>query len=128
VFTFNGEFKRMWSHTLAAFTDGSTNCFCQFGGHSWTVYGLYLLPNKVWIGQFQPYARYVSISPQDSSNRQEWEGGVNYVIAGHNARISAFYRYGDVSTKGFVGGPGVFAPGRTGDKVDEFHVALQLQY
>jgi len=145
VFTFNGEFKRFWGTNVAAFSDGTlagsglvtpgpsptnqpTPSMFVFNGHSWTAYGLYLFPNKVWIGQFQPYARFVSISPLDSVNRQEWEGGVNYIIAGHNARISAFYRYGDISTKGFVGGPGVFAPGATGNKADSFHVALQLQY
>ena len=57
--------------------------------------------------------------------RQEWETGVNYIISGHNARVSAFYRYGDINTKGFAGG---FGPGVAGDKVDSFHVALQLQY
>ncbi|MBK9308152.1 MAG: hypothetical protein IPM58_13995 [Nitrospira sp.] len=50
---------------------------------------------------------------------------MNYIIAGHNARISAFYRYGDLNTKGFFNG---FGPNATGNKVDSFHVALQLQY
>ena len=121
VFTFNGEFKRMWAQNAAAFLDAA--CFCTFSGHSWTVYGLYLLPNEVGIGKFQPYARFTSISPQDSINRQEWEGGVNYVIAGHNARISAFYQYGDLTTTGLN-----YAPGVAGNKADAFKVALQLQY
>ncbi|OYT20427.1 MAG: hypothetical protein CCU26_06555 [Nitrospira sp. UW-LDO-01] len=77
------------------------------------------------IGRFQPYVRFTSIDPRYSAMRQEWETGVNYIISGHNARISAFYRYGDINTKGFAGG---YAPSTTGDKVDSFHVALQLQY
>jgi hypothetical protein len=124
VLTFNGEFKRHWAnYGTGAFA--TNNCFCTFNGHSWTVYALYLLPHEIGIGRFQPYVRFTSIDPRYSAMRQEWEGGVNYVISGHNARISAFYRYGDINTKGFFNS---FDPNRTGDKVDSFHVALQLQY
>jgi hypothetical protein len=124
VFTFNGEFKRHWAnYGTGAFVPG--NCFCTFNGHSWTVYGLYLIPHEVGIGRFQPYVRFTSIDPRYSAMRQEWETGVNYIISGHNARISAFYRYGDINTKGFFNN---FGPGAAGDKVDSFHVALQLQY
>ncbi len=124
VLTFNGEFKRHWANYGVAAT-GAGNCFCTFNGHSWTVYGLYLIPTEVGIGRFQPYARFTSIDPLYSALRQEWEGGVNYIISGHNARVSAFYRYGDVETKGFFNN---FGPGAAGNKVDSFHVALQLQY
>ncbi|MGQ0665940.1 MAG: hypothetical protein ACT4O4_02805, partial [Nitrospiraceae bacterium] len=99
-------------------------------GNSWTVYALYLFPEKMktgW-GRLQPYGRFTRISPIDSSQREEWEAGVNYVIDGFNARASAYWQYGDIATKGFVGGPGVFAPGAAGNRVDSFHVALQLQY
>jgi hypothetical protein len=58
--------------------------------------------------------------------RQEFEYGVNYIISGHNARISAYGRYGDLETKGSIAGP--YGPNVTGNKVDSFHVALQLQY
>jgi hypothetical protein len=126
VFTFNAEFKRYWAnYGTAAFINGGGDCFCIFNGHSWTVYGLYLIPHEVGIGRFQPYVRFTSIDPRYSAMRQEWETGVNYIIAGHNARISAYYRYGDINTKGFAGN---FGPNAVGDKVDSFHVALQLQY
>jgi len=126
VFTFNGEFKRHWAnYGTGAFATSAAQCFCTFNGHSWTVYGLYLIPHEVGIGRFQPYVRFTSIDPRYSAMRQEWETGVNYIIAGHNARISAFYRYGDLNTKGFFNG---FGPNATGNKVDSFHVALQLQY
>ena len=126
VFTFNGEFKRHWAnYGTGAFATSAAQCFCTFNGHSWTVYGLYLIPHEVGIGRFQPYVRFTSIDPRYSAMRQEWETGVNYIIAGHNARISAFYRYGDINTKGFFNG---FGPNATGNKVDSFHVALQLQY
>ena len=48
---------------------------------------------------------------------------MNYVISGHNARVSAFWQYGDLATKGIN-----YAPGVTGDKVNVFKVALQIQY
>lgn len=126
VFTFNGEFKRHWARYAAAAFDTTTfggSCFCTFSGHSWTVYGLYLIPAKVGIGRFQPYARFTAIQPLESAARNEWEGGVNYVIDGFNARVSAFYTYGDIRTKGLN-----YSPTASGDKVDSFHVALQLQY
>ncbi|OQW34796.1 MAG: hypothetical protein A4E19_17935 [Nitrospira sp. SG-bin1] len=124
VFTFNGEFKRHWANYGAGAT-AAANCFCTFNGHSWTVYGLYLIPQEVGIGRFQPYVRFVSIDPRYSALRQEFEYGVNYIISGHNARISAYGRYGDLETKGFFNN---FGPGAVGNKVDSFHVALQLQY
>lgn len=128
VLTFNGEFKRHWAnYGPGAFGGLGGTCFCQFNGHSWTVYGLYLLPHEVGIGRFQPYFRFTSIDPLYSAMRQEWEYGVNYIISGHNARISAYGRYGDIESKSFAA-PGAYSPNTTGNKVDSFHVALQLQY
>jgi hypothetical protein len=136
VFTVNAEFKRMWAQNLAAFTDVSSQnggCFCQFNGNSAYATVLYLFPDKIGWGQIQPYARYTTISPQQSAYRSDWEFGTNYIISGFNARVSAYYRYGDILTKGFVGpGPGglpsVYSPGVTGAEVSSFHVALQMQY
>jgi hypothetical protein len=85
------------------------------------------MPNKIGWGQFQPYGRYTTISPQDSTYRSDWEFGTNYIISGFNARVSAYYRYGDIITKGFVG-PGVYNPNRAGEEVSSFHVAIQMQY
>ncbi len=132
VFTFNGEFKRHWAnYGTGAFGADSfgglaSSCFCTFNGHSWTVYGLYLIPHEVGIGRFQPYVRFTEVNHRYANQRNEWETGVNYIISGHNARVSAFYRYGD-----FNGSPGGFsfiAPGQPVQKADSFHVALQLQY
>jgi len=125
VLTFNGDFKRQWArYPNAATTVGNiANCFCVFNGHSWSVQALYLVPAKVGVGRFQPYARYTAINPLDSASRQEWEGGLNYVIDGHNARVAVFYTYGDIRSKGVN-----YNANAAGDKVDSFHVALQLQY
>lgn len=121
VLTFNAEYKRFWADfNRAAFLE--VDCFCMFAGQSWTMYGLYLIPHKVGIGRFQPYGRFTSVQPTGSTKREEIEGGVNYVIDGHNARVSAFYQHGDLFTKGLN-----YAPGALGQKVDKFTVAFQLQ-
>jgi hypothetical protein len=119
--TVNGEYKQFYAnYDTAAFAD--PGCFCMFDGKSWTVTGLYLMPLKIGIGRFQPYGRFTSIQPNHSSNREEIEGGVNYVINGFNARISAYYQHGDLYTKGLN-----YAPGVTGQKVDVFKLSFQLQ-
>jgi len=125
VFTFNGEFKRFFAnYGTAAAADPAGDCFCIFNGHSWFVLGAFLIPHEIGIGRFQPYVRYTSIDPLYSDLRAEWETGINYIIDGFDARVSAYYRYGDSYTKG----TGNFGPNVVGDKVDSFHVALQLQY
>ncbi len=121
VFTFNGEYKRFFAgYDKAAFADN--DCFCVFDGQSWSLTGLYLIPHKVWIGQFQPYGRFTSVQPRGSSNREEIEGGVNYVIDGFNARISAYYQHGDLFSKGLN-----YAPGVTGRTVDVLKLSFQIQ-
>jgi len=72
----------------------------------------------------QTYARYTTIQPDQSSVREETEFGTNYIISGHNARISAFYQYGDLATKSLFN----WAPTAAGADVSAFKLALQLQY
>lgn len=122
VFTAEAEFKSFDSdYDTEAF--GDDGCFCMFDGDAFTLTALYLFPEKVGIGAFQPYARYSEISPDDSADRDELEFGVNYVIDGHNARISLFYQYGDLATKSIVN----FAPDASGEEVSAIKLAVQLQ-
>jgi hypothetical protein len=122
VITVNAEFKKHWAdYAVAAF--GAGDCFCQFRGESYTAYALYMFPGEIGIGKFQPYARFTSVQPESSSNREETEFGTNYVISGHNARISAFYQYGDLRSKGAD-----FSPIASGDNISAWKMALQLQY
>ena len=130
VFTVNGEFKRYWAPdlTAASFAPGA-GCFCMFSGTSWTGYALYLFPQEVGIGRFQPYGRYTGLNSQFAGARNEFELGLNYVIAGHNARISTYWRTGNIGNSSTFNGQNLnYAPGSTGQHVDSFHVALQLQY
>ena len=133
VITVNAEVKQYFANynQNVAFTGGTAavaDCFCMFDGLSWTGYAMYLLPNDVGIGKFQPYARFTSVQPNNSSKREETEAGVNYIIAGHNARISAFWQYGDLASKGSQGGASIYAPDRLGDRNHAFKLALQFQY
>lgn len=121
VFTANGEYKQFYAnYSTAAFSD--KDCFCMFDGKSWTVTGLYLIPHKIGIGQFQPYGRFTSVQPNHSSSREEIETGVNYIIDGFNARISAYYQHGDLLLKGLNYAPGIASPA-----VDVFKMSFQLQ-
>ncbi|UJP04439.1 MAG: hypothetical protein LZF61_06020 [Nitrosomonas sp.] len=121
VLTANGEYKQFYAnYSTAAFND--RDCFCMFDGKSWTVTGLYMFPSKVGIGYFQPYGRFTSVQPNHSSNREEVEAGVNYIIDGFNARISAYYQHGDLLMKGLN-----YAPNVTGQALDVFKVSFQLQ-
>ena len=129
VFTFNGEYKRFWANGGTAKTTAErtamfadTTSFGQFSGQSWTAYGLYLIPHKVGIGRFQPYGRYTSIQPDSSANRTEAEGGMNYVIDGHNARLAAFYQRGNLYTRGLD-----YSPSAGGRVINAFKVAFQMQ-
>ena len=121
VFTFNGEYKNFDSQYSS-----DPDSFNLFDGDSFSVVGLYLLPNKVGIGQLQPYVRFSGIYPNKSSNRDEVEVGVNYIIDGHNARISLFYQYGDLATKGLAG-PTAYGPAAAGDNVSAIKLAMQIQ-
>lgn len=133
VLTINAEYKQYFANynkSVAFGPSGTTanaatnGCFCMFDGHSYTGYALYMFPQMVGIGKFQPYGRYTWIQPIDSSNRRETEAGVNYIIAGHNARISAFWQYGDLATKTLFN----WSPTATGNMVHAFKLALQFQY
>lgn len=123
VLTLEGEYK-YFDADLSAAALADPACFCLFDGDAWTATGLYLFPEKIGIGQFQPYVRYTKNNPDHSSDRSEIEAGINYVIDGFNARVSLFYQHGDIATKGRR-----WVPDLTGDtgEVNAFKIGLQLQ-
>jgi hypothetical protein len=83
-------------------------------GDGYLIGADYLIPGKIGWGQFQPFFRY-----QDYDNdlnhlsSSEYDFGVNYVISGHNARISLDYSKND--------GGGVA-------DYDRFIAGIQLQF
>ncbi|MSS76228.1 MAG: hypothetical protein EXR90_04995, partial [Methyloglobulus sp.] len=129
VVTFNGEYKNYgigngYSQDTRddLDADGKAQGFAMFEGNAYDVSGMYLIPDKVWIGQFQPYFRYTSVMPSTSSNREAYEGGVNYVIDGHNARVSLSWTYGDLLTKGLN-----YGSTASGDNINAIKLGFQLQ-
>ncbi len=127
VLTFEGEYKffetGLNTEALGAVDDaGNSDCFCLFDGHSWTMTGLYLFPEKIGVGQLQPYMRFTETRPRHSTYRNEYEIGTNYIIDGHNASISLFYQYGDIATKGRN-----WAGDVDGDEIGTVKLALQWQ-
>ena len=70
-------------------------------GQAYRMLASYMLPNKVGWGKFQPYLRYQHSSQDQcagancgSTNfgtRGIMEGGLNYIIDGHNAKIMSSY-------------------------------------
>lgn len=61
-------------------------------GDGWFALASYLFPKKVGVGMFQPTIRYEEYDPAGSSLKtKKWEGGINYIIDGHNARMALHY-------------------------------------
>lgn len=61
-------------------------------GKGWLLGASYLIPAKVGSGKFQPYVRQQNFEA-DLTNvtSKQSDLGVNYIIDGHNARVSATY-------------------------------------
>ena len=65
-------------------------------GTGYLILAGYLLPNKMGIGQLQPHIRYQSFDADGAADQHtRTEVGVNYVIDGHNARVSVIYGMDD---------------------------------
>ena len=126
VITVTGEFKQYFANynqNVAFASVPAGECFCIFDGMSYQGAALFLIPNEIGIGRFQPYARYTSVQPNNSAQRNETEGGVNYIISGHNARISFFSQYGNLASLGSN-----YSPTATGNNDYAVKLALQVQY
>jgi hypothetical protein len=124
VVTLLGEYKNYEISSLDEdVARADPDCFCLFDGDSFSTGLLYLFPEQIGIGHFQPYVRYSGVYPDGSSDRDEFETGVNYVIDGHNARVSLIYQYGDLSSKGIFN----FGPDVRGDSESAVKLGIQLQ-
>lgn len=123
VVTVNGEYKNY--AISSGYSQASRDAgggFAMFEGDAFDLSAMYLLPQKVAIGQFQPYVRYVNVMPDGSADRDVYEAGVNYIIDGHNALISLSWQYGDLMTKGLD-----YSTSASGDDVHAITLGLQLQ-
>ncbi len=123
VVTLNGEYKNY--AITSGYSQATRNAgggFAMFEGNAYDVSGMYLFPQQVGIGQFQPFVRYVNVMPDNSPDRDVYEAGVNYVIDGHNARISLSWQYGDLLTKGLN-----YSSSASGDDVNAVNLNFQWQ-
>lgn len=90
----------------------------QVAGKAYMVSAALLLPGKVGWGQFQPFVRFQKFD-RDVSNttNKATDVGVNYVINGANAKVTAMYTKFDDSR---------LAPADTTS--NRFLIGVQLQY
>lgn len=123
VVTVNGEYKNYGiGNGYSQATRDAGGGFAMFEGNAYDFSAMYLFPEKVGIGQFQPYLRYVNVLPSTSTNRNSYEGGVNYVIDGHNARVSLSWTYGDLLSKGLD-----YSSSASGDSINAIKLGFQWQ-
>ncbi|GAB6140978.1 selenite/tellurite reduction operon porin ExtI [Methylosoma difficile] len=94
VVTLNGEYKNFGvdGNTAPLPTSLGPNSFTLFQGNAYDVSAMYLFPQKIGYGKIQPYGRYVNNMAIHSPDKDVFEGGLNYIIDGHNARISLSYQ------------------------------------
>ena len=81
-------------------------------GDSWFAVASYLCPQKMGWGQIQPNVRYQEFASDNNLNRSQYDIGLNYIITGHNARLSLVYSNNDQSV---------------GDSIDTFVVGMQIR-
>ncbi|MCD2451495.1 hypothetical protein GO003_013955 [Methylicorpusculum oleiharenae] len=122
VITLNGEYKNYEiSDGYSLTSRDAGGGFTMFEGDAYDVSAMYLFPQKVGIGLIQPFVRYVNTMPNNSTDRNVYELGVNYVIDGHNARVGLSWLYGDRMEKGLD-----YSTDADGDSVNA--VSLNFQY
>lgn len=63
-------------------------------GHAYLVSGGFLFPTEIGIGKFQPVVRYQEFDATLTSIKsKQLDASLNYIIKGHNARISLDYAH-----------------------------------
>ncbi|MDD5277073.1 MAG: hypothetical protein PHR16_13445 [Methylovulum sp.] len=97
VVTLNGEYKNYGVDgnklpVPSAPGPAGSGSFGLFQGNAIDVSAMYLFPQKVGYGKIQPYGRYVNNMAIHSPDQDVFEGGMNYIIDGHNARVSLSYQ------------------------------------
>lgn len=68
--------------------DGIPDSNLGFEGDGYFVLGSYLFPQQVGIGQLQPQLRFQSLNDDNGPDRERFEAGLNYIMKGHDARLS----------------------------------------
>ena len=98
----------------AAYYDYDTdNVILSEQGKAWSAGASYISAQPVGMGRLQPFVRLQKFTPDSGGSTRQADAGVNYIIDGYNAQISAVYSRTKVTA----------APDQS-----KFVVALQLQY
>jgi hypothetical protein len=110
VFTLEGAYYH--SDTEGILTTNPTGVV---DGDGFFILTSYLINYKVGIGKFQPVFRYQEYDFQSAllADYSEWSAGTNYIIKGHDLRMSAIYS--ETDTDG-------------AKTVDKFIAGVQLQF
>jgi hypothetical protein len=82
-------------------------------GESYFILASYMFDHKIGIGKFQPVVRYQNFDKDFAPDAEEWSAGTNYIIKGHDARLSAIYS--EFKEDG-------------SDTVEKFTAGVQLQF
>jgi hypothetical protein len=89
--------------------DITVNQFGLNAGLAYVLTLLYLFPDRIGIGQFQPYVQWQEFNQQYTHiSLDEIQAGVNYVIAKFNGRASAWYSHGNGVSMGVAYTDAVF--------------------
>ena len=98
----------------AAYYDYDTdNIVLSEQGKAYSAGVSYIFEQKVGWGRVQPFLHWQKFDADTNINTKQFDIGVNYVIDGYNAQISAIYS--DTKVKG-------------SSSLDKFGVAVQLQF
>ena len=82
-------------------------------GNAYSAGVSYIFDQKLGWGKVQPFARWQKFSADTNIDTKQIDAGVNYIIDGYNAQVSAFYSKTKVTSVA---------------SQDKFSVTLQLQY
>lgn len=77
--------------------DATDNVGGIVDGDAFLVSAAFLFPTEVGPGKFQPVVRYQEFDPKLGPTVKAYDVGLNYIIKGHNARLSAVWQHLDVA-------------------------------
>lgn len=97
----------------AAYDYDTSDVFLSEQGTAYSAGVGYIFDQKVGWGQLQPFVRYQKFNTDTNIDTEKYDLGVNYIIDGYNAQISAAYSNTEVTGA---------------SDVDAFTVAMQFQF
>lgn len=97
----------------AGYDYDTSDVFLSEQGTAYSAGVGYIFDQKVGWGQLQPFVRYQKFTPDSNVDTKKYDVGVNYIIDGYNAQVSAAYSNTEVTGA---------------SDVDAFTVAMQFQF